>query len=59
MYTAAVCDAVKTKLVQEHSINCLVCNCWLRGTVVECRSFLANFPCPAHILQLMGDHVCG
>jgi len=31
----------------------------LRGTVVERRSLtggLANFPCPALDLQLMGDH---
>jgi len=31
----------------------------VRGTVVERRSWPANFPCPALDLQLMGDHLCG
>jgi len=31
---------------------------WLRGTVVERRSLIANFPCAALDLQLMGDHLC-
>ena len=29
---------------------------WWRSTVVERGLWLANFPCPALDLQLMGDH---
>ena len=32
---------------------------WSRGTVVERRSWPANFPCLALDLQLIGNHFCG
>ena len=32
---------------------------WWHGTVVERRSWPANFPCRTLERQLMGDHLCG